>query len=1773
MSIFSVGASSPSADSAVESKSLRFNRSSNAYLTRTPSTASNRKTWTWSGWIKLTDFGTYRVIVSVNNTDANFRFLDDDRLDCVDGSGGHRLITSMKFRDPSAWYHILYVMDTTQITASNRLKLYVNGSQLTAFDTATYPTQNKEFDMNNAVAQGMSFSSDALGGYLAEVNFIDGTALTPATFGETDSDTNQWKPKAAADIKAAVTFGVNGFYLPFSNDALAASFTNDTYSDAFVPSSNLTVNYLVVAGGASGGAANKHNYGGGGGGAGGLLSGSTSVTSGTSYPITVGAGGAAIAPSNGSGAVGNNGSNSVFSSFTAIGGGAGSFASVAAKVGGSGGGGQGGSASGADGTSGQGNDGGDANNYLGAGGGGAGGNGQTRSGTTGGAGGAGADHSGTFGTSYGVSGLFAGGGGGGYNTYGNQGDTAGPGGSGGGGASGAISGGSGATTQGVAGTANTGSGGGGGTTYHSGSTSSSSGGSGAGGTGVVLIRYAGSSPQATGGTISTVNISGTDYQVHAFTNVYTDHTITANGNAKNVQVVNNPVGYQEDSSGGSHIAGPKFGTGCAWFDASGDYLSVADSADWTFGTGDFTLEAWCNLDDNDENAIFSQYADASNRWYVTIDNRDNVQTIAMYHHASGLEIETSTGSAGLIGVHKWVHIAAVRASGVISIYVDGVALALATNTSANANMTDVAAALQVGGYNGGDTTKGYLDEVRVSNSARYTSNFTPDTTAFSNDGNTKLLLHCDGTHASTTFTDSSSGTHSVTATGNAKILVPKIGTGSYRNNGSGNGLMVPSANCSWAEFGTGDFTVEAWVSLDDITTDNQQFFTHRNSANSGDWILWWDATNGLQFSGSSNSLSQGGTTGWVSNTWTHIAASRASGVNKIFVNGTLVATNSSATQDYSATATLFIASYSTGTGGFTGTSGAMTGFMDEARITPGKALYTSNFTPTTTAYTDDIDTILLMHFDGGGPGTAGSSTNVGQGQYYHDSATNAVYYDGSNLPKYKSVMDFSGASGDYLEVADSSDWDFGTGDFTLEHWVRPKSIPSSGNTHTTLFGGTAWPPSSRLYYDDTGLPYIRVEGNAYAFTGYKFRPGTWYHMAASRQGTNLRCFINGALIATHTDSTDIQNSGVYYVAKRGDTTADNANSQLDDIRISNSARYTSAFTKPSDRFTTDSNTKLLIQSNFSDGGLGADHSGNYNFFTPTNLGAEDMVLDSPTNNFCTWNPIDIFAANLAGVVSEGNLKIVDSTNHIAYRGTYGLKSGKWYWEIYMITIGAAANCRTGICKTNTYGTSSGTGPVDMGVSYTYDADGQKTIPGSTGAYGATYAAGDIVGVALDMDAGTITFYKNNATQGQMASGITEEVAPLVSEGNGSYQFDSIANFGQDSSFAGVKTAQGNKDGNSKGDFYYTPPAGHLALCTDNLAVPAIVLPTEHFNISLWAGNGTGTTRAITGVGFQPDLVWKKNRDYGASHRWQDSVRGASKTLWSNNSDNETNNSGDGYLASFDSDGFTLQVGSSGVSDWYDNRSGNNIVGWNWKGGGSAVSNTDGSLTTQVSANPTAGFSIVTYTGGAANSTIGHGLSQAPELCVFKKRNANGGDGVREWAAWHEYCTTGGTYKKGLVWSSTNAEFDAYYANSPPTASIFKLYENYQEQNFSGDDYVAYFWHSVEGYSKVGRYVGNASTDGPFVHTGFKPAFIILRNRDTGGGGYNWVINDNKRVGYNPDNKRLRVNSSGIEDDTGRLDIFSNGFKLTQTYNEANQSGSTFVYIAIAETPFKTANAE
>ncbi len=1736
MSIFSVGGSTPAADSAVESKSVRFDDASSTYFSRTPSVAGNTKTWSLSFWRKQDTGSNTEPVIACGSWSGGITtiyFNSGGALSVVDYSSSAfnvKVYTSAKYRDPSAWAHFVVVFDSTELTSTERVRIYKDGTRVTDIDSNgnTFPSQNFAGEINTAalhmIGRDGSSSSDYGRGYLAEMYFLDGIAVdNAADFGETDSSTNQWKPKTAEDIKAAVTFGVNGFYLPFSNDVLNTSFVDTGNGGRHTVTANgdvhtdTTIKKIGTASAQFDGTGDSlsvpdnsdFDFG-----AGefniecwayfqgsSLSSGCDIITKyddagtnqrcwGIKYP----------AANNLEFRYSTNGSSwaaeLTFSWTPSLN----TWYHIAVSRDGVG----------------------NIRAFIDG----------TQIGST-------QQVTATFynSTALVVMGADM------YNGsihYGN-----------------ALNG------------------------YMD---------------EIRICNKAKYTSNFTAPTTALVSDSDTLLLLHcdgsdggtSFPDS-AQHAITPSGNAKNVRVLNNPVGYQVDTSGGSHIAGPKFGTGCGWFDASGDYLSVADSADWTFGTGDFTLEAWCNLDDNDENAIFSQYADASNRWYVTIDNRDNVQTIAMYHHASGLEIETNA-SSGAFGVHKWVHFAVVRASGVIAMYVDGVAQTLATNTSPSANMTDVAAALQVGAYNGGDTTKGYLDEVRVSNSARYTSNFTPGTTAFSNDGNTKLLLHCDGTHASTTFTDSSSGTHSVTATGNAKILVPKIGTGCYRNNGSGNGLMVPSANCPWAEFGSGDFTVEAWVSLDDISTNNQQFFTHRNSVNSGDWVFWWDASSGLQFSGSNDTLSQGGTTGWASNTWVHIAASRASGVNKIFVNGTLVATNSSATEDYNATATLFIASYSTGTGGFTGTSGAMTGFMDEARITPGKALYTSSFTPTTTAYTDDIDTRLLMHFDGGGPGTAGSDTNVGQGQYYHDSATNAIYYD-SGLPKYKSYINFDG-SGDYLSLPGVPSFDFGTGAFAIEFWFWVKD----SNAHSALVNSDNYYVAGNngnwafdCYQEDVRFNVYNGTGavGSVDSTGGKIECGVWNHVAFCRDGSgNSRIFINGVLsssVSTVLNGEDIENgsTGVEIGGNISYAGPGDLNGGMDNIRISKSARYTSAFTKPTDRLTSDADTVFLLNSDFSDGGLGADHSGNYNYFEPSALGTEDMVEDSPTNNFATLNSLYKWSTSTDAdrVYSEGNLRATTgATGWKTVSSSQAIESGKWYWET---TCQGSYNWQLGLARTD-LSTTSNVG-LELTGSYCVYCSGAGTggtFVNTTNTSNNNYiwAENDVIMCAYDDATGKFWLGKNGTwfTSGNPATGANADFTVIAADrGDMVPAFSYYAstdgmrfNFGADSSFQGTETAQGKQDGNSKGDFFYTPPTGFLALCTDNLDDPAIALPTDHFNTTLWTGNGTGTTRAITGVGFQPDLVWKKNRSYGSSHRLQDSVRGPSKTLWSNSTDAETNNSGDGYLASFDSDGFTLQVGSSGVSDWYDNRSGNNIVGWNWKAGGSAVSNSDGSITSSVSANTTAGFSIVGWTGTGSNATVGHGLSQAPDLIINKSR----GD-VYNWAI-QSILFNSASDTNILYLNTTAAQADdTNVFQAAPTATVFSP----QGGAWAGIgantiQYIAYCFHSVDGYSKVGSYTGNGNADGPFVYTGFKPAMIIAK---CAGSTSSWDIVDSVRDPDNGVTQRIYPNNSDAEETASPpvVDFLSNGFKVRTTSGNWNSGTShTQLYIAFAESPFKTANA-
>ena len=333
-----------------------------------------------------------------------------------------------------------------------------------------------------------------------------------------------------------------------------------------------------------------------------------------------------------------------------------------------------------------------------------------------------------------------------------------------------------------------------------------------------------------------------------------------------------------------------------------------------------------------------------------------------------------------------------------------------------------------------------------------------------------------------------------------------------------------------------------------------------------------------------------------------------------------------------------------------------------------------------------------------------------------------------------------------------------------------------------------------------------------------------------------------------------------------------------------------------------------------------------------------------------------------------------------------------------------------------------------------------------------------------------------------------------------------------------------------------------------MAYTTIDNPVEYFNTKLYTG--TGSSQSITGVGFQPDWVWLKDRTSAYNHAVFDKVRGVQKRIFTNLTNAEDTASD--TLTAFDSDGFTIG-NNVGI-----NTNTNNYVSWNWKANGAGVSNTAGTITSTVSANTTSGFSIVSYTGnGTSGATVGHGIGSTIGMMLVKGRSFSD-----NWAVYHksiggtgllELNGTGGTNTVSTRWNDTNAG-----------ATVFTLGNNSQV-NGSGSTYIAYCFAEVKGFSKAFSYTGNGSSDGTYVHLGFRPAFIMYKNSNFAG--TSWAILDNKRNTYNVANLRLFADSSSAEDGTNMLDILSNGFKARSTNDGVNRSGDKIIGIAFASNPF------
>ena len=345
-----------------------------------------------------------------------------------------------------------------------------------------------------------------------------------------------------------------------------------------------------------------------------------------------------------------------------------------------------------------------------------------------------------------------------------------------------------------------------------------------------------------------------------------------------------------------------------------------------------------------------------------------------------------------------------------------------------------------------------------------------------------------------------------------------------------------------------------------------------------------------------------------------------------------------------------------------------------------------------------------------------------------------------------------------------------------------------------------------------------------------------------------------------------------------------------------------------------------------------------------------------------------------------------------------------------------------------------------------------------------------------------------------------------------------------------------------------------------MAYTTINKPNQYFNTIIYTGDGA-SPRSLTGVGFKPDLVYIRNRDQAGSWAWYDAVRGtgASKNF-STDSTGAEGSGGDaagyGFLSAFNTDGFSVTTGS--VAYNIVNQSTIKYVAWNWLASNTTTSNTSGTISSTVSVNQTAGFSIVSYTGTGANATIGHGLGAAPKMVICKTRSTS--------ADWYVYHASMGTNKN--IYLNTNGASttsNLWWNNTAPTSTVFSVGDQ-TGNNGSGITLIAYCFAEIRGYSKFSSYTGNGSTNGTFIYTGFKPAFVLIKSSSSA---ENWHIFDDMRNTFNPADKDVRPNTNGAETTSSlsNIDFLSNGFKLRNSDADYNGSVTTYIYMAFAENPF------
>jgi len=724
--------------------------------------------------------------------------------------------------------------------------------------------------------------------------------------------------------------------------------------------------------------------------------------------------------------------------------------------------------------------------------------------------------------------------------------------------------------------------------------------------------------------------------------------------------------------------------------------------------------------------------------------------------------------------------------------------------------------------------------------------------------------------------------------------------------------------------------------------------------------------------------------------------------------------------------------------------------------------------------------------------------------------------------------------------------------WTTSFWVKRGSL---GAGQELFSAGTNSSNTSDIYFDGSDClnvsNYIAGANNTFKTTTRAFRdPAAWYHiLVACNGGSSLNIYVNG--VQETAFSTNTVGSGNYFFSAANihniGRYAAGTNQYLDgclaEVHWVDGQQLTpSTFGQvdsASGQWVAKRPSGLTYGNNgfylpFSDNSgttsttLGKDGAGSNNW-TPNNFSVtagvgNDSLTDTPTSNYCTWNPLKKGAAQ---TLSNGNLDAVGTNAGTdSVFGTIAVNSGKWAWEVTVNSGTTASAPLIGIASVDDVAGLASPGFSATSYGY-YASTGNKYNNSSGAAYGAAYTVGDVIRVELNLDAGTLEFFKNGTSQGTAYTGLSGWFTPCIGDSSGSTLFNASANFGQRA-------------------FSNTPTTGFQGLAAANFADPAVKKSNQHFDATIYTGNGSSL--AVTNAGsMQPDLVWIKNRATTTSHVVQDSVRGAGKTIFTNSTSVEGGNAGD-LITSFNSNGFTVNdtyAGGSGGGG--TSGSSQSHVGFQWRKG------------------VTPGFDIVAYAGDASAAgtrNISHALGVTPAMVVYKRRSGSTGN----WIVQH----------KSIAAPTANAS-----TFTPNSSTVVYLnltnasgaYTHDASINASGSNYLAYLWAEIAGFSRFGSYVGNGSTDGPLVYCGFRPKFVLIKNV---GGTQSWVMQDGVRSLINPTDAELFPDLSQAEASAvtnGRpLDLLSNGFKVRGSNAVVNSSGVSYIFAAFAEFPFKFANA-